>query len=91
MLPFLRRLTGDRRSADANRLLGLSLAFVAGAMNAGGFLAVDQYTSHMTGIVSSLADAVALARPRLHPRGTAVFTQGEPAATIQVNCTRTIS
>lgn len=60
MLPFLRRLTGDRRSADANRLLGLSLAFVAGAMNAGGFLAVDQYTSHMTGIVSSLADAVAL-------------------------------
>lgn len=60
MLVFLRRLTGDRRSADANRHLGLSLAFVAGAMNAGGFLAVDRYTSHMTGIVSSLADAVAL-------------------------------
>ncbi|HLO76729.1 MAG TPA: YoaK family protein [Magnetospirillum sp.] len=53
---FLRRLTGDRRSTDANRYLGLSLTFVAGATNAGGFMAVDQYTSHMTGIVSSIAD-----------------------------------
>lgn len=53
---YLRRLTGDRRSADANRHLGRALAFVAGATNAGGFLAVDQYTSHMTGIVSSIAD-----------------------------------
>lgn len=57
---FLRRLTGDRRNAESNRHLGLSLAFVAGAMNAGGFLAVDQYTSHMTGIVSSIADNLAI-------------------------------
>lgn len=28
----------------------------------------------------ALADAVGLARPRRHPRGTAIFTQGEPAA-----------
>ena len=60
MFHYLRKLTGDRRTSDANRQLGLSLAFVAGAMNAGGFLAVDQYTSHMTGIISSLADAVAV-------------------------------
>lgn len=57
---FLRRLTGDRRNPNANRYLGLSLAFVAGATNAGGFLAVDQYTSHMTGIVSSIADNLAI-------------------------------
>lgn len=57
---FLRRLTGDRRNAEANRHLGLSLAFVAGATNAGGFLAVEQYTSHMTGIVSSIADNMAI-------------------------------
>lgn len=57
---FARRLTGHQRSSDANRHLGLALAFVAGAINAGGFLAVQQYTSHMTGIVSSMADHLAL-------------------------------
>jgi uncharacterized membrane protein YoaK (UPF0700 family) len=36
------------------------LAAIAGATNAGGFLAVGQYTSHMSGIVSSLADNSAL-------------------------------
>lgn len=42
------------------RHLGWALAFVAGASNAGAFLAVKLYTSHMTGIVSSLADHLAL-------------------------------
>ncbi|HCZ33645.1 MAG TPA: DUF1275 domain-containing protein [Holophagaceae bacterium] len=36
------------------------MAFVAGAVNAGGFLAVSHYTSHMTGVVSSLADELAV-------------------------------
>lgn len=36
------------------------LAFIAGATNAGAFLAVRQYTSHMTGMVSSLADHLVL-------------------------------
>lgn len=40
--------------------LGLLLSFVAGAVNAGGFLAVGQYTSHMTGIASSIADHLVL-------------------------------
>ena len=57
---FSRRLTGKHRSVDANRQLGLALAFVAGATNAGGFLAVQMYTSHMTGVVSSMADNLAL-------------------------------
>jgi len=57
---YLRRLTGNRRTRDANRHLGLSLAFVAGAANAGGFMAVRQYTSHMSGIISSMADNLAL-------------------------------
>lgn len=57
---YVRRLTGRERSANANRHLGLTLAFVAGAVNAGGFLAVQQYTSHMTGIVSSMADHLVL-------------------------------
>jgi len=59
-IDFARRLTGRQRSAAADRQLGFGLAFVAGAINAGGFLAVQQYTSHMTGIVSSMADNLAL-------------------------------
>jgi uncharacterized membrane protein YoaK (UPF0700 family) len=57
---YVRTLTAQARSARANRHLGYALAGVAGAMNAGGFLAVQQYTSHMTGIVSSAADNLAL-------------------------------
>ena len=37
------------------------LASVAGAANAGGFFAVSQYTSHMTGYLSLLADNLAIA------------------------------
>lgn len=57
---YARRLTSRTRSDAANRHLGLALAFIAGAINAGGFLAVQQYTSHMTGIVSAMADNIAL-------------------------------
>ncbi|KQV59799.1 MULTISPECIES: YoaK family protein [unclassified Duganella] len=57
---YVRSLTGRQRAAQANRHLGIALAFVAGAANAGGFLAVKQYTSHMTGILSSAADDMAL-------------------------------
>jgi len=57
---YLRGFTSPQRTTRANKRLGCSLAFVAGAANAGGFLAVGQYTSHMSGIVSSMADNLAL-------------------------------
>jgi uncharacterized membrane protein YoaK (UPF0700 family) len=57
---YFRSLAGQNRTVRANQHIGFVLAFVAGAINAGGFLAVQQYTSHMTGIVSSIADNVAL-------------------------------
>jgi uncharacterized membrane protein YoaK (UPF0700 family) len=57
---YLRRLSGKQRTSVANRHLSLCLAFIAGAANAGGFLAVHQYTSHMSGIVSSIADRAAV-------------------------------
>jgi uncharacterized membrane protein YoaK (UPF0700 family) len=59
-LDYARRLTGRERTAEGNARLGYVLAFVAGATNAGGFLAVQQYTSHMTGIVSAMADHLVL-------------------------------
>ena len=60
MIPQLRGWTAVQRNAQSNLRLGLTLSFVAGATNAGGFLAVGQYTSHMTGIVSSVADNLVL-------------------------------
>jgi uncharacterized membrane protein YoaK (UPF0700 family) len=56
---FLLRLTGRHRTQEANRQLGGVLAFVAGAVNAGGLLAVQRYTSHMTGVISAVADDLA--------------------------------
>ncbi|HEX6592429.1 MAG TPA: YoaK family protein [Moraxellaceae bacterium] len=59
-LDYLRHLSSNERSPRANRDLGFCLAFIAGAANAGGFLAVAEYTSHMTGIVSAMADNLVL-------------------------------
>ena len=55
MIPSIRNLTSPQRTPQANLRLGAALAFVAGAANAGGYLAVGQYTSHMTGIISLMA------------------------------------
>ena len=38
------------------RMLGYVMAFLAGAINAGGFFAVGRYTSHVTGEMSHAAD-----------------------------------
>jgi uncharacterized membrane protein YoaK (UPF0700 family) len=57
---YLSRLTGKKRTEVANRHLARFLAFIAGAANAGGLLAVGQYTSHMSGIVSAMADNIAI-------------------------------
>ena len=85
---YLRRLTGKERSAEANVQLGLSLAFVAGATNAGGFLAVNQYTSHMTGIASAMADDLALGNVGLVLAGAGAmlsFITGAACSSIMIN------
>ena len=65
MHPELRGWVDVQRTPQANVRLGITLCFVAGATNAGGFLAVGEYTSHMTGVVSSVADSLALSHWRL--------------------------
>ena len=62
-------LTTKVRTRRANRQLGGLLAFVAGPVNAGGFLAVQRYTSHMTGIVSAIADGLVLGEVALAMAG----------------------
>ena len=90
-LNYSRKLTGRVRSTGANRHLGLMLAFVAGAVNAGGFLAVEQYTSHMTGIVSSMADNLAVGTLDLALAGLGAllsFACGAACSAILVNYSR---
>ena len=73
MITYLRFLSGHERSKEANRHLGMTLAFVAGAVNAGGYLAVARYTAHMTGVLSSISDNLALQRLDLAASGLAAF------------------
>ncbi len=90
-LIFLHRLTSRERTRRANRQLGCLLAFVAGAINAGGFLAVRRYTSHMTGIVSAMADDLVLGQIGLVLAGIAVllaFIAGAASTALLVNWAR---
>lgn len=57
---YLKSLAHRDRTEASDRHLAFYLTFIAGAANAGGFMAVHQYTSHMSGIVSSLADNLVL-------------------------------
>ncbi len=88
---YARSLVGKTRTAQGNRHLGYTLTFVAGATNAGGFLAVAQYTSHMTGIVSSMADQVALGDTGLLLAGLGAllaFVLGAACSAVIVNFAR---
>lgn len=88
---YVRRLTGRERSEAANRQLGFTLAFVAGATNAGGYLAVRQYTSHMTGMVSAMADNLVLGRYDIVAGGLGgllAFLLGAACTAVLVNYAR---
>lgn len=91
VVQYLRGLSVAGRTPRANRHLGRNLAFVAGAANAGGFLAVQQYTSHMTGIVSDMADQIALGHFMLALAGLlalVVFVAGAALSAYLVNWAR---
>ena len=88
---YLALLTSPRRTARANLHLGMTLAFVAGALNAGGFLAIGQYTSHMSGIVSSAADDIVLGQFALafsSALSLCAFLCGSASTAILVNYAR---
>jgi uncharacterized membrane protein YoaK (UPF0700 family) len=90
-IDYLSGLTGHVRSAQKNLHLGMSLAFVAGAINAGGFLAVKMYTSHMTGIISLIADDLVLNEPTLAMAGLMAlcsFIGGAACCAILINWAR---
>jgi len=83
-----RKAVAAERSSEADAQLGLVLTFVAGAINAGGFLAVGQYTSHMSGILSAMADNLALGALGLSGAGLLAllaFTAGAACSAILIN------
>jgi uncharacterized membrane protein YoaK (UPF0700 family) len=88
---FLHSLTTRVRTRRANRQLGGVLAFVAGAVNAGGFLAVQRYTSHMSGIVSGIADDLVLGQAALAMAGVSsllAFVGGAATTAVLINWAR---
>ena len=87
-IEYLRGFARPQRTDQNNRRLGRWLAFIAGAANAGGFLAVGQYTSHMSGIVSALGDNLAVGDFGLVIAGLsslAAFTTGAATSAIMIN------
>lgn len=92
---YLRNLTSyqsnQREDNKAIHHLAAYLAFVAGAINAGGLLAVQQYTSHMSGLMSSIADNLVLGKAELILDGAGAilsFIGGAAATAILVNWAR---
>ena len=82
------KLAAHRRADATDAALGTLLAFVAGAINAGGFIAIGQYTSHMTGIFSAMADDVAFGFFRAAAIGLVLFvafTAGAGCSAILIN------
>ena len=85
---YLRRLTGKDRSQTANRQLACFLAFIAGATDAGGYVAARQYTSHMSGITSSMANRLATGDLKLAAAGLSAilaFLAGAACTAVLVN------
>ncbi|WP_370435909.1 YoaK family protein [Microvirga sp. TS319] len=72
-LGSVKAIAASERTGVTDTLLGMALTFIAGAINAGGFLAVGQYTSHMSGILSSMADNLAVGSATLVTLGLAAF------------------
>jgi len=90
-IKYARRLSGRKRSTESDRHLGFALAFVAGATNAGAYLAVRLYTSHVTGMVSSIADNVILGNVDLALSafgGVISFLFGAATTAIMINYAR---
>jgi uncharacterized membrane protein YoaK (UPF0700 family) len=88
---YLLNVAGPRRTPGLNRHLAYLLALVAGILNSVGFVAVAVYTSHMTGLVATVADHLVLGDLRLVLVGglaIAAFTAGAACCALMFNWAR---
>jgi uncharacterized membrane protein YoaK (UPF0700 family) len=84
-------LTAHRRLQGTDKALATMLAAIAGCANAGGFMVFGQYTSHMTGYLSQLADNIALQNITVISRcilAIVLFVCGSASAAILINWAR---
>ena len=82
---------GEARDTAADRGLAISLALIAGALNASGFYAIGLYSSNMTGNVSALADHIAVGDFRLAALYLAlvvIFMLGAAVSALLINAGR---
>lgn len=91
--PFrrLRLIAAHRRVAASDRVLATLLAGIAGAANAGGFILLGSYTSHMTGYLSQIADNLVLWQLALVGQSMAAivcFVSGAAASAYAINWAR---
>jgi uncharacterized membrane protein YoaK (UPF0700 family) len=87
----LRRMAGRERSEAANWQLAALLAFNAGAVDVMGYLGLRQFTSHMSGIVATLAVEVGTKGYAILFRPTAIlvcFIAGAAFCAVLVNWER---
>lgn len=87
----LLQLAAGERDEWTNRHLAYLLAWVAGVLNSVGFVAVGFYTSHMTGIVATVADQLVLGGTHLVLFGAVAlvsFLLGAMACAHQFNWAR---
>lgn len=90
-LAFARAIKATDRTAESDAVLATFLAGIAGAANAGGFILLGSYTSHMTGYLSQLADNIVLKNISLVIISTVAigcFILGAACAAIVINWAR---
>lgn len=91
-LALAKVIVSHRRLPMNDRLLATVLAGVAGAVNAGGFFVVGQYTSHMTGYLSQMADMLVIGNFVVALNGLLAimaFIIGAATSAVLVNWART--
>lgn len=84
-------LVHAERGESDDHALAVILAGVAGAANAGGFFAVQQYTSHMTGYLAALADNLAIGNfwlVMVSVLAISAFTAGAGFSAVLINWAR---
>ncbi len=84
-------IAAHRRTASTDRALAIILAGVAGCANAGGFILLGRYTSHMTGYLSQVADNLVLHNVQLLGQGVlaiGLFVTGAASSSFAINWAR---
>lgn len=90
-LRHARLVAAHHRTRSSDRNLATILAGVAGCANAGGFIMLGGYTSHMTGYLSQVADNIVLQNLHLVVQSVyalAMFVCGSAFSAIAINWAR---